>query len=838
MKKIIATLLVGWGAVLGLNAQENGISNTTLTTCQGFLVDTGLSAADYGNNEDITMTICPEAGETYLNLAWNFFNVGAGDFLTIYDGDSDAAPVIGTYSGTDLQQVDITSSDLNPTGCLTLHWTSDGSDVGSFGAEISCGLPCIRPVVAVDFEGEIPLRVCPGDEITMDASPTVFADGQTIESWTWQFADGTTNTTDWPVVTHSFDTPGAYKMQLFVTDDNECSSNNLIDVLVYVSNDPIIELSGGPSMCLGAELDITGTATPVTWTAIPDGIEGGELFIPDDQSECFSSEITYNIFPPGEEIDDINDLESFYINFEHSYMGDLVITFICPNGQSITVHQQGGGSTFLGEPVDDDFTPLVSGVGYDYWWSPDATNGTWADESAGFSTLPSGVYDSVDPWTNLIGCPLNGTWEIEVCDMWGSDNGFIFNWTVEMDPSLYPENLTFTPSIGTDCDSTYWSGPNITGTSADCSTITIMPTEGGSYDYVFTALNNHGCTFEETYTINVVDIDADAGPDVTFCGDDLFLDGSAITQAPFNNITYAWTPEMGLEGYNISDPQVLDVTQSQTYTLTVFPVGFPECADTDEVEVIVVEAEPLELLTDDVTSPCPGTTVTLNATPQGGFPNYTIVWNPGGQGESIDVNPTTDASYEVTVLDACGGTVSEVVNVIVLNPGTEITADGGYACLYGVGQIINLDGGTGNYTFTYPTDTLDLYLGQTSDNWDFVGYYPGVYTIYIEDDCMASGYVEVAVEICNLIIPNVFTPNNDGSNDGWVIEGIEAYPGSKVKIYDRWGKLMHESERYHQEVWRPAEGEVSEGTYYYIVEILHNDGSWENFEGHITLLTK
>jgi subtilisin-like proprotein convertase family protein len=51
------------------------------------------------------------------------------------------------------------------------------------------------------------------------------------------------------------------------------------------------------------------------------------------------------------------DIQNIFMNFEHSYMGDITITFICPNGGSILVHQQGGGGTFLGEPVDDDGDP-------------------------------------------------------------------------------------------------------------------------------------------------------------------------------------------------------------------------------------------------------------------------------------------------------------------------------------------------------------------------------------------------------------------------------------------------------------------------------------------------
>ena len=56
-------------------------------------------------------------------------------------------------------------------------------------------------------------------------------------------------------------------------------------------------------------------------------------------------------------------------------MGDLVISIVCPNGQSMTVHQQGGGNTFLGEPIDNDADGSL-GVGFDYYWAPDASTGT------------------------------------------------------------------------------------------------------------------------------------------------------------------------------------------------------------------------------------------------------------------------------------------------------------------------------------------------------------------------------------------------------------------------------------------------------------------------------
>ena len=47
-------------------------------------------------------------------------------------------------------------------------------------------------------------------------------------------------------------------------------------------------------------------------------------------------------FIPGQIIGDAGEaVEHFFMNFEHSYMGDLIISFICPNGQSIQVIDQG-----------------------------------------------------------------------------------------------------------------------------------------------------------------------------------------------------------------------------------------------------------------------------------------------------------------------------------------------------------------------------------------------------------------------------------------------------------------------------------------------------------------
>lgn len=159
------------------------------------------------------------------------------------------------------------------------------------------------------------------------------------------------------------------------------------------------------------------------------------VLIPDDQSIVHT--VTLLIEDAEfDAIENIAQVPDVYINFEHSFMGELIISLICPNGQAVALHNGGGGSTYLGEPIDVDNLPDEPGIGYDYTWSSSAVLGTWAQESSLFTALPSGTYSAVGGWENLIGCPVNGQWTIEFVDMFASDNGFLFAYGLGWDSSL------------------------------------------------------------------------------------------------------------------------------------------------------------------------------------------------------------------------------------------------------------------------------------------------------------------------------------------------------------------------------------------------------------------
>ncbi|MCA1763140.1 MAG: gliding motility-associated C-terminal domain-containing protein [Cryomorphaceae bacterium] len=79
---------------------------------------------------------------------------------------------------------------------------------------------------------------------------------------------------------------------------------------------------------------------------------------------------------------------------------------------------------------------------------------------------------------------------------------------------------------------------------------------------------------------------------------------------------------------------------------------------------------------------------------------------------------------------------------------------------------------------------------------------------------------------CELKFFNAFSPNDDGNNDLWEIENIEAdvFSNNEVEIYNRWGQLIWEGEGYNNAdvVWdgKTQSGmTLAEGTYYYVAVV-------------------
>lgn len=518
--------------------------NTTVNTCLGGLFDSGGAGAvaPYQNNESYTVTICPDVPGDFITLYWVVFQLdptdnipGPGsdaDNMTIYDGPNTSAGTLGTYNANDLDGLIVSASILNPSGCLTIVFDSNNSGVGNFNASISCDTPCDPPIVDAEIfnadnaTGDS-IAVCIGELVTFNDVGTVPGDPMfTLVQWTWDFMDGSMDSTSGTTATHAYSAPGEYIVQLYVEDDNGCTNNNLASLRVIVETLPDwTPFPGDTTICLGES--VTLQAVPdqyeVEWTGFPGGIWDTDHCVPDDVGVLNTMPLTMTGFASGEIIDQVSDIVSICVDIEHSFMGDFVLQIQCPTGQIMTLHQQGGGGTNLGVPSYSgpscDNMPANIGTPWNYCFTPSAAF-TWIAAPTVAGTLPVGNYAPIDPFTDLFGCPLNGVWQLLFTDLWGGDDGYLPGFQINLDPPLYPTITQFTPQIGLGIDSSYWdlTDPYIISSTPDGDQIVVEPTVAGSSSYTYTLWNDFGCMHDSTITVTVTaNPPAIAGLDTSIC---------------------------------------------------------------------------------------------------------------------------------------------------------------------------------------------------------------------------------------------------------------------------------------------------------------------------------
>ena len=95
----------------------------------------------------------------------------------------------------------------------------------------------------------------------------------------------------------------------------------------------------------------------------------------------------------------------------------------------------------------------------------------------------------------------------------------------------------------------------------------------------------------------------------------------------------------------------------------------------------------------------------------------------------------------------------------------------------------------------------------------------------------------------NIVIYNGVTPNGDGKNDYFFIDGITHYPNNRVTIYNRWGVKVFETTNYdsdgnvfngisHGRATIQPDSKLPSGTYFYVLtyEFSSPSGNKRNIE--------
>jgi gliding motility-associated-like protein len=96
----------------------------------------------------------------------------------------------------------------------------------------------------------------------------------------------------------------------------------------------------------------------------------------------------------------------------------------------------------------------------------------------------------------------------------------------------------------------------------------------------------------------------------------------------------------------------------------------------------------------------------------------------------------------------------------------------------------------------------------------------------------------IIVNTCNEYgdFPNMITPNEDGQNDVWVLDNLNSiYPDCVVRIFNRWGNIVFESEGYLDNWDGTHKGErLPMGTYYYTIDL--NDAEGSVLKGYVSIV--
>ena len=344
--------------------------------------------------------------------------------------------------------------------------------------------------------------------------------------------------------------------------------------------------------------------------------------------------------------------------------------------------------------------------------------------------------------------------------------------------------------------------------------------------YSFTIVDANGCP----HTVNGGPFDGPTDPIITAAGP--FCQNDAAQQLVSTPLGGTWSGNGVNASSGMFDPTTAGVG---SHTILYTASG---CSLTDTI-VIVVNASPNANAGNDVVI-CEGENTQLSAS--GG---QTYSWSPAtGLSDPLIANPIADpintTTYTVTVTSANGCTSTDQVTVTVSSVVASISANPTSGNPPLTVNFTNNTIGANNFSWDYGDTTFQVTTSTSTSNiYDNYGTYQVVMVASNADGCTDTASLTIlVVQPFSILIPNVISPNSDGANDVFdiIYTGVKTFT---IQIYDRWGVLMADLDGLTVK-WDGTKDNkvVSDGTYFYIINIVDvMDGS-HIYNGTLTVYTK
>lgn len=265
---------------------------------------------------------------------------------------------------------------------------------------------------------------------------------------------------------------------------------------------------------------------------------------------------------------------------------------------------------------------------------------------------------------------------------------------------------------------------------------------------------------------------------------------------------------------DVPPPVVTDACGTLAFTATtVFPLP--------------LNPTPLAPPTVDELSVCSGEDFSFEW--QACLDNTVVIWNGFGQtvtGTSVTGNilnngtePVTYPYIAIPEIEDCASEVDSVLVTVYPLPDVDFSVDPAEGIVAQSIQFTDETAFQGNPTGTWFWSFGDE--GQSTDaNPVFAFSDPGLIDVCLTVEtgvgCSSTHCESVTIAPAELVLPNIFTPNNDGINDVLAIEFINQFPGNVLTVYNRWGNVVFEAENYNNQ-W--AAPDVPDGTYFYTIHV-------------------
>ncbi|HYG52671.1 MAG TPA: gliding motility-associated C-terminal domain-containing protein, partial [Flavobacteriales bacterium] len=625
-------------------------------------------------------------------------------------------------------------------------------------------------------------------------SPISFSDASAgtalpASGWTWDFGDAAGSNLQNP--SHTYTSSGAFTVELIVTAG---TCTDTATSVINIIAGPVVNAGIDDTMCVGGTYLLDGSASDAgsyNWYVLGSGTS-------------FSTSATTVVNPAS------NTSYVFEV-YNGTCTNTDTMNLVVTTGTDPTFSY--GATNYCASvagPVAPSFTASAGGY-FDVVGGTGVTINTTTGEIFPSASVP-GTYQIYHSYTSP--CFIADTVTITINPLPAV--------TVTPDHFIcYGDTATFvgTPAGGT------WSG--VIGLNATSGVwITWLATTNTYHTITYTYTDaTTGCTNTDTNNIWL-----NALPPVSITG--LTAGPYCVSEGP---IVATGVPGGGaflLNGTFVSgSPYNYDPTTVGTDTVAYLYVDpVTTCVNYTQVNVVVAN---------DPVAPILGSTPPFDYC--GTSPGTVTVSNPLGTEWYTDNG--------LTNLIATGGTVSTasfpggthtlyIVNTVGANcvsapllftytnyDASLITMNEPYQTCSGEPIQLNPVLGTGLSFVQWVPDTT---MNDNTVLAPFVG--PSVtHTYYIIVDvpalpgCTLYDSVRVDVQPCSLEnITNAFSPDGDGVNDSWIINGIGSHPQNTVTVFNRWGDKMVQIDGYDNvtKVWdgKYNGSLVAAGTYYFIVQ--------------------